>query len=67
MGLREDSCQQLLTVWRKNGLYAVKLCGHFFCVMALMAQRAHRGLWSPGGFPEAARCAFSGLPNRKAL
>ncbi len=50
MGLREDSCQQLLTVWRKNGLYAVKLCGHFFCVMALMAQSAHRGLWSPGVF-----------------
>lgn len=23
---REDSCQQLLTVWRKNGLSAVKLC-----------------------------------------
>ncbi|EUL75279.1 hypothetical protein P831_03855 [Klebsiella aerogenes UCI 28] len=63
MGLREDSCQQLLTVWRKNGLYAVKLCGHFFCVMARMAQRA----LGAGVFPEAARCAFSGLPNRKAL
>ncbi len=49
MGLREDSCQQLLTVWRKNGLYAVKLCGHFFCVMARMAQRALGARGFPGG------------------
>ena len=47
---REDSCQQLLTVWRKNGLSAVKLCAqtkngdemsgyHRFCFSPRLALR----------------------------
>ncbi len=67
MCLREDSCQQLLTVWRKNGLYAVKLCGHFFCVMARMAQRAHRRLWSPGVFGGGALRLLRATKSRSAV
>ncbi|PXW46417.1 hypothetical protein DET57_10591 [Klebsiella oxytoca] len=42
---REDSCQQLLTAWRKNGLSAVKLyvqSGHMTRIVQTSHQPSNR-------------------------
>jgi hypothetical protein len=49
---REDSCQQLLTAWRKNGRYGVKIS-----VQSPAAAEASENRRSGGGYQKAIRAA----------